>query len=120
MKRGDRPLTFRQLRKILRRYNYELRDPHGNFINIYSLARETRYSFFGLSFTTTIKERRIKTLSYPGENGELSRKTLRDIREECKLTEADGVDSAAFYDEEAIVDFYINQYRSLLTRLAKT
>lgn len=120
MRRGDRPLTFRQLRQILRRYNFELRNADRNFIDIYAVAQEKRNSFFGLSYLTRVKEHKVKTISYPGENSELSRKAIKDIREICKLTEADGVDSASFYDEEAIVEYFINQYRSLLARLAKT
>ena len=97
-----------------------MRNPHKNFIDIFAVEDERRYSFFGLSFSRRVKEHKVMTLSYPGEHFELSRKTLKQIREACGLTEKGGVDAAAFYDEEAIVDYFLNHYRSVLERLAKT
>jgi death-on-curing protein len=120
MKKGDRPITFRQLRQILRRYKFELRNPHKNSIDVYALATEKRSTFLGLGFTRQTKERRVLNISYPGENFEISRQTLKRIRQDCGLTEQDGIDSAAFYDNEAIVDYFINHYRTLIERLAKT
>lgn len=120
MRRGDRPITFRQLRQILRRYNCDLRNPHKNSIDIYAVATEKQYSFLGLSLRRRTSERRVLNVSYPGENAELSRQTLKKIREACGLTEDQGVDAAAFYDNEAIIDYFINHYRSLIQRLART
>jgi death-on-curing protein len=45
---------------------------------------------------------------------------LKKIREACGLTEDQGVDAAAFYDNEAIIDYFISHYRSLIQRLART
>jgi death-on-curing protein len=47
-------------------------------------------------------------------------KDIKALRRLCGLTEADGVDSSAFYDDEAIVDSFVNRYRTVLRRLAKT
>jgi len=120
MKRGDRPITFRQLRRILGRHNFELRNPHKNFIDIYAVEDEKVSTFFGLRRWFSTKPHKVITLSYAGENEELPKATLKMIREKCSLTDQEGVDSGAFYDQEAIVDYFINHYRRVLQRLAKT
>jgi death-on-curing protein len=120
LKRGDRPITYRQLARILGRYGFDLRNPHDNYIDIYQRESSVTHSFFGLTVTRHHKARKVKTIGYPGPNAEISRSAIRQIREDCGLREQDGIDSAAFYDAEAILDYYFNHYRSVLERLAKT
>jgi hypothetical protein len=50
----------------------------------------------------------------------VSVKDLKRLRQMCKLTEADGVDTDAFYSDTAVVDAFVNRYRTVLRRLART
>ena len=44
---------------------------------------------------------------------------IRPVRKNCKLDEEHAYDAQAFYKSEDPVDIWINDYRSVLTRLSK-
>lgn len=113
LKRGESQITYKQLRKILARYSYELGDPDGNAIKIYRLVQE-RPLFRPLK---TVRHH-IATIGYPREGIIISIDNIKFIRKVCKLREEDGVDSDAFYGDGAIIDTFINQHRKILKRLA--
>lgn len=113
----ERPLTFRQLRKILCRFECEFEDPKKNFIKIRRVV-SVRKSFLGVYYPTTAVL--TKALSYPSEHFQLTPNSIREIRQELQLTENDGVDSRTFYDFDGTVDSLLCQYRGLLKRLART
>jgi death-on-curing protein len=117
IKRGDRPIPFRTLRQILPRFGYEFGTVTSNKVEVLQVVvekptllrrhpRETR--------------RRIGSIGYCDEGSDVSLKDLKDLRRMCRLTEEDGVDSDAFYTGAAVVDSFVNRYRTLLRRLART
>ncbi len=117
LKRGERTITFRQLRGILSKFNIALKDVGANSIGVFEtikipggfFRREPRY-----------EEKKIGSIGYRDEGTEVSVKDLKALRRMCRLTEADGVDSNTFYDGADSVDAYVNRYRTVLRRLAKT
>jgi hypothetical protein len=66
------------------------------------------------------KRTRIGTIGWPGEGTEVAVRDLKHIREMCLLCEENGVDSDAFYFYMAVVDYFVNHYRKVLGRLART
>lgn len=115
IKKGERVVTFRELRRILRQFDIELENPRHNYIDVvrYGLKRK---GLFGP------KERvgtRIAHIGYPGEGVEVGRQALKIIREQAHLTERDGCDSEMFYSAETSVDKFIMRYKGTLRRLAK-
>ena len=48
-----------------------------------------------------------------------TRLVLRSIREQCGLTDKDGIDSEMFYRARTDVDKFITRYKRTLRRLAK-
>jgi hypothetical protein len=74
----------------------------------HSLTREVRVS------------KRIGNIGWPGESREVGIKELKRVREICRLREQDGVDSDSFYSYSVVVDSFVNRYRTVLRRLAKT
>jgi len=108
VKRGERDVTYRELRRLLRPYNYYLENPHANFIDVVGRQEEG-------------SEKHIDTIAYPGNNRKVGVNVVKRVRERCHLREEDGVDSEVFYDldEEAVIDSFINKYRTTLRRLAK-
>lgn len=115
IKKGERVVTFRVLRRILRQYDVELENPKGNYIDV------VKYEFKRKSLFAK-KERvgtRVAHIPYPREGDEVGRKVLKAIREQCKLTEKYGVDSETFYSDETSVDKFITRYKRTLRRLAK-
>ena len=115
IRKEERVITFRELRQILREYDVELENPKGNYIDVVKYEMKRRRIF-------AKKERigtRVAHIPYPREGQEVGRKVLRSIREQCSLTEKDGVDSEMFYKAEIPVDKFITRYKRTLRRLAK-
>lgn len=114
--RGEHDMTFRELRQVLRRFEYDLDNPRNGSISLVRLAERKR----GLLRRETVVEKKsIGTIPYPGDSKLVGVKKLKQIRRLCRLTEEDRVDSSAFYDGTESVDVFINEYRTVLRRLAK-
>lgn len=114
--RGERDMTFRQLRNVLHRFDFDFDAQKGNHIEIVKLVPRRR----GMIKRETVTERkRIGSLPYPGESKLVGIKKLKQVRRMCRLTEEDGVDSMAFYEGADTVDVFINEYRTVLRRLAR-
>lgn len=113
--RGERQITFRELRRLLHRRGFELvpSTNRGNSADIYHCV-EVKRPFRGVR-----KERkRIGTIGYRDDGTMVSCKDLKDARRICGLTAESGIDSDAFYDAESVLDAFINKYRGVLGKLA--
>jgi len=107
VRRGEeRIITYKELRKILRRFGYELENPADSYIHVVHYGPDGR-------------SKSIDTIWYPGDAREVSISAIKRVREKCGLTEEDGIDSKVFYGRHAIpIDSFINRYRLVLRRLA--
>lgn len=113
--RGERVITFRELRRLLGRYDYTLESPRHNRIEVWGPALpQGPWGLFGKP-----GRQRITTIGYPGDNSEVPKGDLKGLRKTLRLTEADGIDAKAFYDDKAIVDGFMARYQTILRRLAK-
>jgi prophage maintenance system killer protein len=108
-------ITFRELRNRLRRLNHDLVNPDNGYIDVVRL--ETSRQFLGLGPKIT-KPRRVCQINFPGWKRQVGRGTLRSVRDECKLTETWGYDSAVFYRDADPLEALIDEYRDPLRRLA--
>ncbi len=116
LKKGERPVTYRQLRQILSRFRVSLGASNSNRVDVLK-----EYEIPGGLFRRARTEQKFMgKIGYRNEGTEVSFKDIRAVREMCDLTERDGVDSDAFYDGADVVDAFINRYRTLLRRLART
>jgi len=116
LRRGERPVTFRLLRQILARFDYDLENPHSNLLDVVKIEQVPA----SLLRKARMVRKRIGSIGYKDEGTEVSVKDLKQLRRMCKLTEADGVDAGALYDDEVVVDAFVNRYRTVLRRLART
>jgi len=113
--RGERQVTYRELRRLLARHGFGFANNNrGNSITIYRDVEEKR-----LFRKPQTLRKSIGAIGYRDEGTFLSLKDLKLVRKLCRLTEDYGVDSNAFYDQEAIIDSFINRYRNALKRLSK-
>ncbi len=113
IQKGERQITYRQLRRILEHFSYILENPKGNSINIIRLDKTSNI------FLRTIEVPfRIGSIPYPGDKVIVGVKDLKYVRALCKLTAEDGIDSEAFYAEGDPADAFIIKYRAILERLA--
>ncbi len=89
-----------------------MQDPKDNTIDVVKVTTERR---FGM-----MRQVRHRTnIAYRGENAEINKQAMKDIREKLGLSEKDGFDADAFYDHRTRVDMFIITYQSLLRRLAR-
>ena len=117
VKRGDKPIAFRNLRQILLAFGFEcgaITSSKSEVIRV-NIEKPTL-----LRRQAREVRRRVGWIGYRDEGTDVSLKDLKDIRRMCYLTEADGVDSDAFYNGAAVIGSFVNRYRTLLKRLAKT
>lgn len=116
LKKGEKIVTFRELKKILREHDIHFENPKGNYIDIvkYELKRA---SLFGKKERVG---RRVAHIPFPRDGMDVGRKVLKTVREACELTEEHGYDSEMFYGAETSVDKFIIKYKRTLKRLAKT
>jgi hypothetical protein len=106
VRRGeDRKITYQELRKILRRFGYDLVNPSSARIHIVRMNKDG---------TST----NIHSISYHGETREVSLTAIKSIRMRCRLREEDGVDSDSFYWNALQVSEFVNKHRLVLRRLA--
>lgn len=108
----ERQITFRELRRILKRFGFVLENPSKGAIEI--VRYEERNV---LGYEMRPQRKHIYTIGYPGESKIVTLADMRRLRKFCKLTADDGCDSNTFYDEHAIVDRLINKYRKTLRAL---
>lgn len=116
VKRGEKLITYRELRRILEAHGYFLENPNDNHIDIMRL--ETVRKGFLLQRKEQIPKR-VGSMSWPGEHREVAIKEIKRVREICKLCEEDGFDSEAFYNYPIVIDSFVNRYRTTLRRLSK-
>ncbi|MBU1189346.1 MAG: Fic family protein [Gammaproteobacteria bacterium] len=115
MKKGEKVVTFRELRKILRNHDIHLENPKNNYIDVVKYIWE-RKRIFGSKERVS---RRVARIPYPREGMEVGKKVLRGVREACGLTEKDGYDTEMFYGGETDVSKFIAKYKKTLKRLAR-
>ena len=104
--RGEQRITYKDLRKILRRYGYDLGEKKNSFISIVRITGGGPVNF--------------DRIIYPGENRDVEISAIKRVREKCRLREEDGVDSEAFYFDYIPLDDFVNKYRIVLRRLGQT
>lgn len=115
VERNERVITYRELRSILGRYGFIFANYKGNFVDIFK--EEEECGLFGLR--KRVVQNRVMHIPYPGDGKEVARKVLKSIRDECSLSEDDGIDSRMFYQGAHSVDYFVQKYRGLLRRLSK-
>lgn len=114
--KGERLVTYRELRRILEQFGYYLTTTKGSSIDIVKYETKTK----GFINRQPVKvSKKIGNIGWPGESREVGISEIKRIREICRLTEDDGVDSDAFYFSDVVIDSFVNRYRKLLNRLAK-
>jgi death on curing protein len=116
IKRGERHITYRELRRILEDFGFVLENLHDNAIDIVKYISVKK----GLLRREVTERHRFCRIGWPGENREIGIGAIKKVRKACGLCEEDGVDSEAFYNQYAIVDSFVNRYRTVLRRLART
>jgi death-on-curing family protein len=115
IQRGERRVRWHRLQRTLRKFGCGTDHVGGvgNRINIYrTVSRRAR---FGRERSEQLRVQ----VFYAGEGTEVEKNTLNFIRQELELDEEHGYDSKIFYEDDSEPDDFIQQYRTLLRRLAR-
>lgn len=115
IEKGERPIPWHRLRRILRNFDCETEASPGvgNRINISRVVIQK-------GVLGRVRRQVLATQVHYGDEGrEVERNALHKIRTDLHLDERHGCDSKAFYEAEALPDDFIQQYRTLLRRLAR-
>jgi death-on-curing protein len=115
VERGERIVTFRELKSILSTYGFEFEDLKANSCDL--VRYEEKSAWLGLKRKS--HRTRIMRMAYPGDGQVVGRSLLREVRDRCGLAERDGVDSYSFYSKTRPADYFVATYRGTLRRLAK-
>lgn len=93
-------VTYRELDAILRQHDCSLRNPSGNYIDVYR------------------GEERVTKIGFPSMSKEVGRKAIASVRKATGLTAENGCDAQVFFRGEDPLSVLIGQYDEPLRRLA--
>lgn len=116
IERGERVITYRQLRHALGQFDIEVEISGSNRATLYRDVEQPGGVFRRAKLVRT----KIGDIGYRDEGTDIAKSEMKHIRRLCGLTEEDGVDSHAFYSKGVVVDDFVCRYRRVLRRLAKT
>lgn len=116
VERGDRPIPWRKLRKILSNYDCTFEVKPGNKMDIYRTIAPTKKRFVG-----NVKSKPLYTqVGYRNEGTDASYDAIKRIRKELKLDNENGIDAKQFYSGgQYDPDYFITKYKKILIRLAR-
>lgn len=98
----DYIVTYRELDSLLRRFGFELRDPHANTIDVVEIRTGKRVCNIGCH----------------GLTKQVARNVIRYVRSETGLDFLNGCDSGAFFKGEEPLNNLLARYYEPLERLA--
>ena len=112
--KGERRMPWLRLKRILKGFECEFESAaKGSQLDIQ--RQVSSRGTLGRKRTKSFKTR----VAWGGDGTEVERNTLNKIRRDLQLDEPHGFDSAVFYEGEAKPDDFIQQYRTVLRRLAR-
>jgi death-on-curing protein len=115
VEKGERIVTFRELKAILESFGFAFDNLNDNKIDLFRVR--DRSLWFGLRKEQ--RRERVLRMAFPGGGQVVGKGLLRDIREKCELDEKHGCDSKNFYGMQRPTDYFIARYRKTLGKLSK-
>ena len=109
-------VTYRELRKLLNSFGYDLQNPKHNTIDLVRVEERRKiFRLFGGREQIGVK---VCQVGFPSWTAQVQRGAMSTIRREARLTHKDGVDSQIFYRDADPISILISRYNSPLRRLA--
>lgn len=109
-------ITYNQLRNILSKYGFRFANHHDHYIDIVKDVEKTTGIIFKKKEIVT---ERVTQINFRGWKFEVTRSTVKKIREETKLTPEYGVDSQSFFHGIDSMEALIATYKSPFERLSR-
>lgn len=119
IQKSERSLSFGEFERILRDFGIYFENPKNSTVDLVRYKEVTKKGkFWQAPKTETVKEKVANIPYFP--NRTVGKKLVRSVRRQANLAHEDGVDSTLFYGNETPPDEFIQKYKSVLRRLAKT
>lgn len=115
--RNNYAVTYRELQKILNRYDFHLEKAHGNYIDIIS-RKPSSTSILGFFKRERISETKVGQIGFPRWTAQVGSRAIKSVRSMTGLTHEQGVDSGAFFNGLDPLQGLITTYQEPLRRLA--
>lgn len=109
-------VTFHELNQIIKKHNFELVSPSGNFINLVQV--EFRPKFLGILGQKVRRETRLAQIGFPGWKKQVGKGAMKTVRDATRLTHEKGYDSKTFFHGADPLHVLIDTYAVPLRRLA--
>lgn len=100
--RRDYTVTYRELSALLRRFGFDLSNPHANTIDVISIETGER----------------VCNIGYHSHSRQVAKSVIKYVRQETGLDFLNGCDSAAFFKGEEPINNLLAKYYEPLERLA--
>lgn len=111
-------ISYRDLEKILKRYDIILQNPKNSFIDVMRWENvTTRNGIFSKKITTP-EIRKVFSLGFPGWSKQVGKGRLAYIRKELSLDSEHGIDSQSFFFGVDDIAGLVSKYQGALRRLA--
>ncbi|WP_299143178.1 type II toxin-antitoxin system death-on-curing family toxin [uncultured Tateyamaria sp.] len=111
-------VTYRELDKILKRFDAWLENPHNNQINVMHWEIVEKKGGLFRKPTKTKEIRRACVLGFPGWTKQVGKGRIGHVRSALKLTPEYGIDSQSFFKDVDDMKVLIEMYEGALKRLA--
>jgi death-on-curing protein len=108
-------ITYQDLNTRLRKFGYELLNPHNNRIDVYRMDEKRKWVVFGKKEKINV---RVGNIGFHGWTKQVSHRTSRKVLKITKLTYENGFDSSTFFHGADPIDCLISEYQEPLKRLA--
>ncbi|WP_460997364.1 type II toxin-antitoxin system death-on-curing family toxin [Simiduia litorea] len=118
IEKGERSVSYPELEKILREHDVYFENQKNNYVDVVKYTTERRRKgLFGRE-NVRVGEKVANIPYWPGRT--VGKNLVKSIRKQAGLTHKDGVDSALFYGAATPPDDFIQKYKKVLNKLAKT
>jgi death-on-curing family protein len=118
IEKGERSVTYPELEKILKQHDVYFENQKGNYIDVIKYSTEKRKKGWFSSEKVRVSNKVANVPYWPGRT--VGKNLVKSIRKQAGLTHNQGVDSTLFYGNETTPDDFIQKYKKVLSKLAKT
>ncbi|CUH77422.1 death-on-curing family protein [Tritonibacter multivorans] len=120
IEKSERSLSYPEFERVLRAHDVYFENHKNNTVDVVKYETVvTKKGWFGLKEVSAREAKKVANIPYfPSRT--VGKKLVRSVRMQAGLSHDDGVDSTLFYGVEAKPDDFIQKYKRVLRRLAKT
>lgn len=118
IEKGERSVSYPELERILREHDVYFENHKNNYVDVVKYSVEKRRINIFSTKDIRVSKKVANIPFWP--NRTVGKNLVKSIRSQAGLTHNDGVDSALFYGVETPPDDFIQKYKKVLSKLAKT